>query len=224
MFRKYMTSLLALVVVLGATAAGASAETVRTPASDGSANIRSGAGMKYAPIAWAKNGDTVEVLGTSGKWTQVKLDKNGKVGYIFTSFVDGTYTGTGSSKPAGNARIATKYASSRVNVRKSPDGAIIASLKSGASITALGKDGSWYQVRLADGTTGYVHANYVAVEAGFVTTANVNLRSGGGLSYPVIFTIPRGTSIQVNSVGASWSNVTVNGQTGYIFNKYYKAK
>lgn len=224
MFRKFMTSLLAMMVVVSAAAASAGAETVKTPAADGSANIRSGAGMNYAPVAWAKNGDEVELICTSGNWVKVKLEKNGKVGFIYKTFVDGTYTGGDASTAfKGNAKIKTKYAGSNVNLRKSPDGAVIASIKSGTAVSVLAKEGDWCKVQLSDGQVGYVYASYVS-ENGYVTTANVNLRSGKGTEYAIYFTIPKGTPIQVNGVGSQWSSVTVNGQTGYISNKYYKAK
>ncbi len=57
-----------------------------------------------------------------------------------------------------------------------------------------------------------------------VTTANLHLREGAGLSYSVICTIPKGTSVQLmsgNGSGAEWAHVkTAEGQTGWCSSQY----
>ena len=54
---------------------------------------------------------------------------------------------------------------SNVRVRSTPStsGRILATLSKGQRFTVIGeKEGSWYRVRLQNGTLGYVHGAYVA--------------------------------------------------------------
>ena len=71
------------------------AETVKTPASDGSMNVRRGPGVGYEVVTWVKNGQKVTVLESGKSWTKIKVDKSGKVGYIKTSALS-----DGSAAPA----------------------------------------------------------------------------------------------------------------------------
>lgn len=63
-----------------------------------------------------------------------------------------------------------------------------------------------------------------AAQAVGVTTANLHLREGAGLSYSVICTIPKGSSVQLmsgNGSGAEWVQVkTEEGQTGWCSSRY----
>lgn len=52
------------------------------------------------------------------------------------------------------------------------------------------------------------------------TTANLNLRSGEGTSYPVIMVIPSGTSLSIESITGTWAKVTYSGETGYVSVQY----
>ena len=52
------------------------------------------------------------------------------------------------------------------------------------------------------------------------TSANLNLRTGPGLFYPVAFVIPAGSAVNVVSCGGTWCIVTWAGQTGYADGGY----
>ena len=45
---------------------------IKTPAADGSVNIRSEAGVSHSIVGWAKNGAAVEILYQGNKWHKVK--------------------------------------------------------------------------------------------------------------------------------------------------------
>ena len=57
-----------------------------------------------------------------------------------------------------------------------------------------------------------------------VTTANLNIRSGEGISYPVICTLEKGTSVQVLTkftADGDWAKIsTDSGETGWCSKKY----
>ena len=53
---------------------------------------------------------------------------------------------------------------SKLNVRSQPttNAATVARVRKGDTLTVLGRDGDWVQVKLADGTSGWVSGKYVA--------------------------------------------------------------
>jgi cell wall-associated NlpC family hydrolase len=55
------------------------------------------------------------------------------------------------------------------------------------------------------------------------TTANLNLRSGEGTSFPIIKVIPSGTLLNVEAISGTWAKVTYSGSTGYVATAYLVA-
>jgi len=75
---------------------------------------------------------------------------------------------------------------SRLNVREQPatSAAAVARVKKGERLAVLGRDGEWFQVRLADGATGWVHGKYVRSEEPCTPDkATAELLSGVPLSF-----------------------------------------
>lgn len=48
-----------------------------------------------------------------------------------------------------------------------------------------------------------------------LATNNVNLRQGPGTTYPVIATIPGGSTVEISGCSGEWCNVVWQGRTGY---------
>ncbi len=48
-----------------------------------------------------------------------------------------------------------------------------------------------------------------------LATSNVNLRQGPGTNFPVITTIPGGSTVEISGCSGQWCNVVWQGQTGY---------
>lgn len=59
---------------------------------------------------------------------------------------------------------------------------------------------------------------------GKVTTngGNLNIRSGAGLEFPVIGTIPNGQTVSILNELPMWYNISYNGVNGYSFKQYIK--
>lgn len=53
-----------------------------------------------------------------------------------------------------------------------------------------------------------------------VTTTALNLRTGPGLNYPILLTMPQGAAVTVQSSSGDWSSVIYNGTAGYAFSAY----
>ena len=203
---------------------------IKTPAADGSVNIRSEAGVNHSIVGWAKNGAAVEILYQGNKWHKVKVESTGKTGWVYARYVSIGGTANTPSKGdqsavSGNvASVTTKYAGSTVNIRAGAgtNYNAIAAVTRGTRLSVLSTANGWYQVSVpSKGVTGYISASYVSLGLSARTTGNVNFRTGAGTGYERIGTIAKGSKITVLSVGEKWSQVSYNGKTGYISNAYW---
>ncbi len=117
----------------------------------------------------------------------------------------------------------------------SSDAETISAYFTGTTVTILGGSGQWFYVRTPDGKTGYMHSGYLTITgsitggqveentAAMVTSANgqpVRLRSGPHVNFPILATYPVGTPLTVLTTGDTWSQVNINGRTGYMMNDY----
>lgn len=62
-----------------------------------------------------------------------------------------------------------------------------------------------------------------ATAAQLVTTANLNVRSGPGMSYPVIGGLRHGASVTVLSSATGWATIRYQGKTAYVSLSYLRA-
>ena len=212
-------------------------------------NFRSGPGTNYSSKGVIALGTTVTVTDTSNsEWYAVRLS-NGSTGYIFAQYLklnsssSATATPAPSQAPSGSEQSAktTEY----VNFRSGP-GTNYSSkgvIASGTTVTVTDTSNSeWYAVRLSNGSTGYIFAQYLKVTGtssatptptqapsndGTVQaklTADVNLRRGAGTNYGVIKVIGTGTTVTVTDASNSqWYKVKLSdGTEGYLFSEYLK--
>ena len=233
-----------------------SSSATATPAPSGSeqsaktteyVNFRSGPGTNYSSKGVMALGTTVTVTDTSNsEWYAVRLS-NGSTGYIFAQYLklnsssSATATPAPTQVPSGSEQSAktTEY----VNFRSGP-GTNYSSkgvIASGTTVTVTDRSNSqWYAVRLANGSTGYIFAQYLKVTGtssatptqapsndGTVQaklTADVNLRRGAGTNYGVIKVIGTGTTVTVTDASNSqWYKVKLSdGTEGYLFSEYLR--
>ena len=212
-------------------------------------NFRSGPGTNYSSKGVIALGTTVTVTDTSNsEWYAVRLS-HGSTGYIFAQYLklnsssSATATPAPTQAPSGSEQSAktTEY----VNFRSGP-GTNYSSkgvIASGTTVTVTDRSNSqWYAVRLANGSTGYIFAQYLKVTGtssatptptqapsndGTVQaklTADVNLRRGAGTNYGVIKVIGTGTTVTVTDASNSqWYKVKLSdGTEGYLFSEYLK--
>ena len=221
---KRMVLVSLVLALLMAVFCPALAETVKTPASDGSMNVRKGPGVGYEVVTWVKNGQTVTVLEGGKIWTKIKVDKSGKVGYIKTYALskDASAPATDAAHTLGS--VATKYASSNVNVRKGPGTKYEAlfSISRNARLEILGEEGNWFLVRTENGKTGYISKNYVSGGIRKTATANVHLRADASSKSASLTVLAKGTKVTATSVTGNWTKILLGGQIGYVYSKYLK--
>ena len=235
--KRFIISLIAAVLVTALFSGAVLAESVygviKTPSYDGSVNVRSNAGVQYPIVGWAKNGWQVEILYYGNKWHKVRVLSTGQKGYVSANYVrvgggynPDPYYPTPEPAPSygTNATVVTRYAGSVVNLREGPGTwyAVASGVKGGTSVSVLGQEGGWYKIYVpAKGRTGWISASYIRMGGGAYITGDVNLRYGPSTSYSRMAVIHKGESITVVSAGSGWSQVSWNGMTGYISNKYW---
>ena len=118
--------------------------------------------------------------------------------------------------------------SGRLNVRSgaSTGSAVVASLNKGSYVTLMSKSGSWWRVEYADGRYGYCHGDYITPVSGSAATVatesgNLNVRSGAGVAYSVIDSLPKGKRVLVLESSGGWRKVLYGGtKIGYVSGHY----
>ena len=209
-------------------------------------NFRSGPGTNYSSKGVIALGTTVTVIDTSNsEWYAVRLS-NGSTGYIFAQYLKLNSSSSATATPAPSGSEQSAKTTEYVNFRSGP-GTNYSSkgvIASGTTVTVTDRSNSeWYAVRLSNGSTGYIFAQYLKLNSSFSATATpaptqapsgseqsaktteyVNFRSGPGTNYSSKGVIASGTTVTVTDRSNSqWYAVRLaNGSTGYIFAQYLK--
>ena len=211
-------------------------------------NFRTGPGINYSSKGVISLGTTVTVTDTSNsQWYAVRL-ANGSTGYIFAQYIKITSTPSATATPAPTPTPApsdpskeqTAKTTEYVNFRTGP-GTNYSSkgvIPSGTAITVTDTSNSqWYAVRLANGSTGYIYAQYIKITSATAmpapteapadgtvrakTTADVNLRKGAGTNYGVIRVVGNNTAVTVTEATNTWYKVKLSdGTEGYLYAQY----
>ena len=242
MLRKKGTALLLSALLLAsALPLSAYAEEVSAKTTE-YVNFRSGPGTNYSSQGIIASGTTVTVTDTSNsEWYAVRLS-NGSTGYIYAEYIS---MSTGGSTSNGEERSAktTEYVNFRSGPGTNYSSKGVISLGTTVTVTDT-SNAQWYAVRLSNGSTGYIFAEYISFsgsntpsataaptqapsngsEQTAKTTEYVNFRSGPGTNYSSKGVIALGTTVTVTDTSNSeWYAVRLsNGSTGYIFAQYLK--
>ena len=232
-FSKILAAML-LVAMLVCTAA--SAETVKLAYGSGSLYLRKGPGKSYGENGTVRDGDYIDVLSEGDVWSKVETD-DGRVGYIKNLYISGIGTDYASGTDYFDSKY-TVYTTASVNLRAgaSTGTSVIKTLSKGTKLTALGENDGFYLVSTSSGTQGYVSSSYLSRKSSGssgssgssssstkkTTTAYVNMREGGGMSYDVVTVVPKGAKVTVLKQGTYWTQVKYNGKTGWIKKTYLK--
>lgn len=126
-------------------------------------NLRSGPGTTYAPVGYANKGQTLTLLSTTGDWYQIKT-ADGLVAYISAAWAEKkeakTTPPSNSNQPETPAVTTSQVevVSGTVNLRSGPGSSYekIGSVAAGDILAVLGKEGDWYEIKKADGSTAYI--------------------------------------------------------------------
>ena len=139
--------------------------------STGSLNVRSGPGLQYGSVATLPYGFGVQLVARNdvGNWVYIALT-NGVTGWVNVNYLFTSYPIR--DLPVGEALVAapltptgsnTGNLSLNLRVRPDPASQIVRVLGLGQNFELIGRsyDALWANIRLPDGTTGWVQAEYI---------------------------------------------------------------
>lgn len=114
---------------------------------DNGVNIRESADTESKVIAQLDKGDAVVVASAAGDWFRISLDEGSAFvnkSFVSVSLADGTVYGDD------------------INIRDKPsfEGAVVATVGSGAAVSVIGKTDEFYAIYYQD-KTAYIHSDYV---------------------------------------------------------------
>jgi|GEM_PF-6703100 len=219
--RRVFAVALAMLFVL-AVALPAMAATSKVYATT-NVNVRKGPGTKYAILGYLTTNEVATKTGTSGKWT--KISYNGATAYVSSSYLR-AYKGTDSGAVTSGASVAN----TTTPVYSGPGSsyAQLGTLTSGQSATVVGTVGSYSIINWGTGT-GYVYSSYLsasgtsAAASTVVATTTVYVRSGPDSSYSTLGYLTTGQAVTKTGTYGSWTQISYNGQTGYVQSAYLTA-
>lgn len=115
----------------------------------------------------------------------------------------------------------------RLNIRSSPAGTVIGSIKNGSWLTLKGKSGSWYLAEYENGKEAYVSESYIKAYPKSVDSTvklksgRLNVRTGAGSSYAVKDSLYNGERVVVVKSNDTWCGIVYRGnKTGYVAKAY----
>ena len=233
MIRKGTALLLSALLLASAMPFAVSAEEVSAKTTE-YVNFRTGPGTNYSSKDVIPSGTGITVIDTSNsEWYAVRLS-DGSTGYIYAEYIS-----VSGSNTTEDGEVNAKTTAD-VNFRSGPgtnynSKAVIGS---GTGIIVTDTSNSqWYAVRLADGSTGYIYAQYIKITSATAmpapteapadgtvrakTTADVNLRKGAGTNYGVIRVVGNNTAVTVTEATNTWYKVKLSdGTEGYLYAQY----
>ncbi|MEE3807556.1 N-acetylmuramoyl-L-alanine amidase [Lysinibacillus fusiformis] len=187
-------------------------------------------------VGKVNTGGKLSVYAVEGNW--LKVTYKGAFAYVFkqyTEFLDAD----GNELGAVEKEVTTNGA---VNLYVNPTSSakVISSVKANEKLPVYKTIGGYYLTQV-NGLPGYIVANSTTDATGEVkpnpdptpppasgdvlgkvTVANLNVRSQGNSTSPVLFKLNKGEYVQVNSINGYWAEITYNGQTGYVHKSYLK--
>ncbi len=198
----------------------------------GRLNLREEASLSAKVLGQFPTGTLVAITEPGNEWHKVEVE--GKEGYMMAKFLN----------KAESAKTATVRTNTGIglNLREEPsmEGAILTSIKNGATVTVTQQGKNWCRVQVGD-QEGFVAAQYLrfgsevvpspdASATGKVAVVNnprdtqvLNLRKDPSLDAKVLDYYYNGTKVTILKAGKTWNKVQVeDGKVGYMMTKFLK--
>lgn len=110
----------------------------------------------------------------------------------------------------------------KVNVRAGPNTNFekMSLLQKGAQVVVIGKEFTWYKIKLPNDAPSFVSDQFVQTgnsDVGMITGNRVNIRSGAGGNFSVIGQLEKGTTVRILERIPGWCRIVpVEGTYGWI--------
>jgi len=182
----------------------------------GRAQLRNGTGSSHRILRTIADNRLVNISRRSGAWLRVTY--RGQTGWIHENSV--RIATTNRATPARTGRL-----NARTELRRGAGAShgVIRTLNSGANVTILRQSGAWLRVRSGN-HTGWVRESFVNSTTPGVLSITAPLRRGPGNNYGQIRTVRSGVTVTVLRHQGQWSQVRVEGQTGWMRSLYINVR
>jgi N-acetylmuramoyl-L-alanine amidase len=200
--------------------------------------VRSGPGTNFSVVGLLHTSDSsVNYLEENENW--VKVYAGGLEGWVSKEFVtilkkseqEEEQPAETPQQEQGKQQHAT-ITTDGLNIRSEPStqSEVLGSLSTGQQVTVIAARGEWLQITF-NGTTGWIHQDYAALEAGSsegapdrsvrtgatVKVSGLNVRSEPSLNGKVLDQISQGTTVTIIRERNNWCEIEYgNGSTGWI--------
>lgn len=212
-----------------------------------SLRVREGASTNTKVLGYLKPGQTVKIKGKSGFWYKIEFDNIS--GYVHSDYIkENSSNGESDSSNetiTGKGKVVNVTTSLRVRSGASTSHSVIGYLNPGQTFEIKGRTGSWFKIKY-DGSTGYIHKDYVEVlgnvdtnngsqngssntdkeetlkEKGKVINVHSNLRvrSSASTDSSVVGYLLNNENFDIIGKNGHWYKIKKNGMTGYIHGDY----
>ncbi len=167
----------------------------------------------YSPVlATVQSGTELKSLGKKDDWYKVQM-ADGTIGFIYEDLVD--------DDPPGILFVNVMTAT--VHTSCSPVSEVLGSVSAGDELTKLMKLDDYYQVKLVDGRTGFVHEDAVTGDVPkklFVDVAQAELKTDPTIYGTVKTTVTGGTELTAFDKEDDFYLVkTADGTLGWIYDE-----
>ena len=195
----------------------------------GTLNLRAEANTSSAVLGKYGWGTQVLVKEIEGDWASVSV--GGQEGYMYARYLG--------SEGETNA---TRYVATNtrgLNLRETPNGAILGSYPRGTQVTVLSTDGAWSKVSVG-GMTGYMSSQWLSASKpgapagpsvpalGYAVVNNPRdtqvlfLRREPSVNSEALGYYRNGKQVKLLEKLDGWYKVSVDGKTGYMMAKFLK--
>lgn len=237
--RKLLTKKMVLAVlavaILSISAAAAEIGTGIITAT--SLRMRSEPSVGASVILMIENGEEVAVQEKLDGW--YKIVYNEQTGYVADEYVNFTAAPEAEAAPEEQLEeptlpeeqsVMAKVNGNSVNFRSEPttDAEVIAKLDKGTEIELLLTEDGWCKV-VYDGQTGYISADYVAVNGvavqnarGIVTGSGVNVRKGPSTDTEVLTKLSAGKIVDLVELRDGWYKIKTGEIEGFVSGDYIR--
>lgn len=210
-------------------------------------NMRTGSSVKHKRVTMIPRGKEVSYLAKKGSWYKVKYGS--KKGYVSSKYLKKVSAKTSakasvkapSTPKASSSTNTTSYSTkANLNLRNgaSTKYKTLTRIPKGKTVKMIAYGSSWSKVSYGS-RTGYVSSKYLnktvktsaktsvkapatpkASKTSYVTTDNLNLRTGASTKYQVLVLIPKGKEVEYLGASGSWYKVKYGTRTGYVSSAY----
>lgn len=236
--RKLLTKILILAILAVAflTVSAFAAEIGTGVVDASSLRLRSEPSLDSSTLAFLPEGTVVSVHEQLDGWFQVVYgDVTGYVSADYLVYTPGAVNdgdaepdGSDASEETEETKTAGTISGSDVYFRSGPSTSaeVIGTFTKGTVVEILSTADGWCEV-VYDGQTGYVSADYVALQGeenkrGIVTGSCVNVRSGPGTDAGIVTKVYAGAIVELVELNDNWYYIKYNGYSGYICADYVR--